>query len=371
MLIYVCLSSHGYGHGSRTTAVLGELASLRPSWRLVLSTGLPEHFLANALGTIPYERRVCRWDVGVAQADALGVDPQATLAALTDLEAQLPAQVEREANWLTQQGEPALVLADIAPAAALLAERLGLPLVWLGNFGWDAIYGAMGPAFAAPTQRSLELYQRGQLRLECPMSLPMPWGQPALRLGLTASRPRFPLAVLAERLRLPDERQRVVLVTFGGLGLQVAPALFERWPDHVFVGPDPALAELENGRSLPEGVRPLDVMPLAERLLTKPGYSSFCEAMSQQVGIHLVPRQGFAEAPVLEEALRYHGWHRLLDPEGFRRGDWQLDQPLQAPRLGPLPGNGAVQAARAIDRCAQIRSAIPIGKAGGFGNAEH
>ena len=137
----------------------------------------PERFLALALGTTVYERRPCAWDVGVAQADALGVDPAATLAALTDLEARLPAQLEREARWLAQQGEPALVLADIAPAAALLAERLGLPLLWLGNFGWDAIYAAMGPAFAAWSQRSLELYRRGQLRLEGPMNLPMPWGQ--------------------------------------------------------------------------------------------------------------------------------------------------------------------------------------------------
>ena len=138
---------------------------------------------------------------------------------------------------------------------------------------------------------------------------------------------------------------------------------------HVFVGPDPALDGLVNGRSLPEGVRPLDVMPLAARLLTKPGYSSFCEAMSQQVGIQLVPRQGFAEAPMLERALRDHGWHRILDPEGFRRGEWELDQPLRAPERGPLPVNGAVQAARAIARCAEDRSAIPIGESDHFGNA--
>jgi hypothetical protein len=370
MLIYVCLSSHGYGHGSRTTAVLSELASLRPGWRLVLSTTLPEPFLALALGTTVYERRPCGWDVGVAQADALGVDAEATLAALSALEDQLPAQVEREAQWLAQQGQPVLVLADIAPAAALLAERLDLPLVWLGNFGWDAIYAAMGPAFSGWSQRCLELYRRGDRRLECPMNLPMPWGQPALRLGLTAARPRLPLAALAEQLRLPDERWRVVVVTFGGLGLRLDPTLFNLWPDHVFVGPDPALDGVANGRCLPRGVRPLDVMPLAERLLTKPGYSSFCEAMSQQVGIHLVPRQGFAEAPVLEQALRDHGWHRLLDAQAFRCGAWELDQPLRPPGLGPLPVNGAPQAARAIAGCAEDRSAIPIGEAAGFGNAE-
>lgn len=81
-------------------------------------------------------------------------------------------------------------------------------------------------------------------------------------------------------------------------------------------------------------------MPLAGRLITKPGYSSFCEAFSQGVGIHLVHRSGFAEAPVLEEDLRNHGWHRLLSQESFRRGDWELDQPLIPPGAAPWRTTG-------------------------------
>ena len=34
MLIYACISNHGYGHGSRSAAVLGALRALRPDWRL-------------------------------------------------------------------------------------------------------------------------------------------------------------------------------------------------------------------------------------------------------------------------------------------------------------------------------------------------
>lgn len=353
MLLYVCLSSHGFGHGSRTAAVLAELAALRPSWRLVVSTALPQQFLSLAFRDVPHERRRCQWDVGVIQADALGTDPAATLEALEALERQLPEQLERERTWLQAQGQPVLLLADVPPAAALLAGSLGAPLVWLGNFGWDGIYGAMGPAFAAWTERCLQRYRLGTLRLACPLALPMPWGQPELPLGLTTSRPRLPLGPLAEQLDLPLGRQGVVLISFGGLGLRVDPSLFARWPEHLFIGPDPVLAELPNGRQLPEGVRPLDVMPLAERLITKPGYSSFCEALSQQVGIHLVQRHGFAEAAVLETALQDHGWHRLLEQQQFLAGEWQLDQPLLPPRRAPLPLDGAVQAARALVRCAE------------------
>lgn len=91
MLIYTCVSAHGFGHGSRTAAVLTALHQRNPGWRLVLSTTLPEAFLRQALGPVPFDYRPCRWDVGVLQADALGVNPAATLQALVALESSLPA----------------------------------------------------------------------------------------------------------------------------------------------------------------------------------------------------------------------------------------------------------------------------------------
>jgi hypothetical protein len=89
-------------------------------------------------------------------------------------------------------------------------------------------------------------------------------------------------------------------------------------------------------------------MPRCGRLITKPGYSSFCEAFTAGVGIHLVHREGFAEAPVLEEALQQHGWHRLLSQRQLFTGDWQLDLPLLPPRGELLAVDGAQQAARAL-----------------------
>jgi hypothetical protein len=360
MLIYAALSSHGYGHASRTASVLTELASLRPDWRLVVSSGLPASFLNLAMGKVVHEQRRCQWDVGVVQADALGCDGPATLQALEALDGALPARLDQEAAWIRAQAEPALVLADVPPAAALLARRLGLPLVWLASFGWDSIYAPMGGPFLERAEACRALYAQGDLLLHCPLSLPMPWGVPSLSIGITSAKPRFDPAALAEQLRLPRDRQRCVLVSFGGLGKAYDPTLLRRWPNHLILGPDRALDAEPNGRSLPDGLRPLDLMPLCSRLITKAGYSSFCEAFSQGLGIHLVQRHGFAEAPVLEADLRRHGQHRMLSAEGFERGDWELDQPLLPPREAPLPLDGAPVAAKALLELAEARLALPI-----------
>jgi hypothetical protein len=372
MLIVACISAHGFGHGSRTASVLAALHARRPDWRLLVSTALPPSFLELAMGPVPFVHRPCQWDVGVIQADALGSNPAATLAALEELEGRLPAQIEAEATWLQAQrrhpAEPILVLGDVPPAAAGLAARLGAPLVWLASFGWDAIYAPMGPAFTPWVDAALMAYRRGQLLIHCPLAMPIAWGIPEVRVGLTASTPRLDapaLKRLAKELDLPRPtpaaaagigRDRCVLISFGGMGLDLAAAPLQRWPDHVFIGPDPALARHANGRVLPVGLRPLDLMPLCGRLITKPGYSSFCEALSQDVGIHLVERDGFAEAAVLQRDLQNHGHHRLLSREAFVAGDWQLDQPLLPPRLGPLALGGSDQAAAAIEALARTQA---------------
>ena len=99
---------------------------------------------------------------------------------------------------------------------------------------------------------------------------------------------------------------------------------------------------------LPEGVRPLDVLGRCDRFVGKPGFSSFCEAMAQGGGMHVVERSGFAEAAALMDGLRRHSQHRCLSRQELDNGAWQLDQPLLAPSEAPLSASGAEEAALAL-----------------------
>lgn len=344
MLVLACISSHGFGHGARVAAVLQAVAARQPDCRFVLSTALPAAFLRRTFVGLNYEHRSCQWDVGVVQADALGSDPEATVQALERLEQQLPQQIEAEARWLEhwrQAHEPVAIVADVPPAAARLAERLGWPLLWHGNFGWDSIYADLGGPLQEWAQSSLADYRCGQTLLRCPFALPMPWDVPQQPLGLGASEPRFQPECIAERLNWRALRQRSALLCFGGLGLPLDPALLQSWPDWQFLVVNEALAQAANATWLAEDLRPVDVMPLCSVVITKPGYSTFAEALSQDCGLVVVERSGFAEAEVLQKSLQQHGFHRLLTRRAFEQGQWLLDQPLTPPQGQPLPTDGA------------------------------
>nr|WP_255613990.1 hypothetical protein [Synechococcus sp. MU1611] len=352
-MIYTCSSSHGFGHAARDAAVLQALRRLRPEWTLVMSSGLPPPVLKRLLGDSSIQQRSCHWDVGMVQADALGVDRAATLTALDLLEQRLPALIEAEASWLAAQEQPVLIFGDIPPAAAALAQRVRAPLVWMSNFGWDDIYAPLGPAFQRAAEAAAEAYRCGDLLLRCPFDLPMNWGLPERRLGLVCGTPQAipaDLEACFDALHVP-----VVLVGFGGIGLSLRSDLFQLWPNHHFLLPasatasqQPELAELPNLTVLPEGVRPVDVLGRCSRSLGKPGFSSFCEAMAQGVGLHVVERSGFAEASALMDGLQRHGQHRFLSRLELDAGAWQLDQPLLAPTEAPLSALGAQEAALAL-----------------------
>ena len=227
MLIYLCSSSHGFGHAARDAAVLQGIRKLRPHWRLAFSSMVQESVLRCLLAIDGVELRRCRWDVGVVQRDALASDPLSTIEAIEALEKRLPAQLDQEASWIRHQGEPVLVLADIPPAAAELAQRLDAPLVWLSNFGWDEIYAPFGGALKHKGEQAKKAYQQGDLLLRCPFDLSMSWGLPEVSLGMVCASPR----PLPQRLqdRITAIEQPLVMVGFGGLGLSIDAEMFSRW----------------------------------------------------------------------------------------------------------------------------------------------
>ena len=363
MLVYLALSSHGFGHAARQAAVLSALHALHPQWRLVVSSAVDPVFLNLVFQGLPVEWRPVRWDVGMVQSDALSCNQAATLAALDRLERSLPGSLDQEVAWIEAQGLPVVVLGDIPPAIARLADRLDAPLVWMGNFGWDDIYRDQGGAFAGWVDQARCAYSTGDLLLRMPFHLSMAWGIPEQTVGLVAARPRpLPRPLKEHLLQVEHE---LVLVGFGGLGVSIAPQCFGQWPEHHFLLPTPpnpalsnSLATVDNLTLLPEGVRPLDVMPYCQRLLGKPGFSTFAEALSTGTGLHVVERAGFSEAAALMKGLCSHGFHRLISRSGFDQGAWELDLPLIPPLAAPLPLDGAQAVALQISHLVRMRLGV-------------
>jgi hypothetical protein len=88
---------------------------------------------------------------------------------------------------------------------------------------------------------------------------------------------------------------------------------------------------------------------LCDRIVAKPGYSTFAEACLLDKGIITLTREGFAEAQVLLEGIQDYAHHRIVQAQDFFEGDWSfLRGDLNAPRQSTAldkNGQGAIAAA--------------------------
>ena len=91
-------------------------------------------------------------------------------------------------------------------------------------------------------------------------------------------------------------------------------------------------------------------MPLCGRVVSKPGYGTFAEAVKVGVPIVTMTREDFAEAAFLLEGISNYAQHQILTPAEFFQTNWKfLHQPPQPPQQSqPINKNGNEAIARFI-----------------------
>lgn len=345
--LYVAITNHGFGHVTRTASVVAAIQARCPELLPILVTTAPRWLLAAYAGE-DFIHRPRSLDVGVVQSDSLNMDRAATLAKLKEIRTRQAAIVAAEVAFI-QQNRVSLVLADIPPLAAVIARQAGVPCWMVSNFGWDFIYRDWGEEFSAIADWISDCYHQCDRLFRLPFHEPMTAFPHKLDVGLTGGTPHYDPAFLRQVLGLTTPPAQTVLLTFGGLGLQQIPyAGLVAFPDWQFLTFDPQAPDLPNVIALRrpamqtqlselalQHLRPVDLMPLCGRVVSKPGFSTFSEACRLSVPIVTLTRDDFAEAALLIAGIQDYAYHQILTPDTFHQGTWEfLHQPPQPPRQG-------------------------------------
>lgn len=333
-ILYLAITNHGFGHATRAASIAAEIQRLNPEILLILVTTAPRSLLeAYIPGNFIHRPRA--FDVGVIQSDSITIDKAATFEKLQQIKQQQRSIIVSETNFINQN-RVGLVLADIPPLAAPIAAAAGVPGWMMGNFGWDFIYRAWGGEFIEMADWITACFEECDRLFRMPFHEPMSAFSNIMDVGLTGVNPRFESAELIEKFDLSSTpKENTILMTFGGLGLNRIPyENMGRFPDHRFLCFDLNAPDLPNLIRIDDSIyRPIDIMPLCGRLISKPGYSTFSEACRLDVPIVSITREGFAESPVLLQGIEDYAYHQVLSPEEFFEGDWRfLMETMEPPR---------------------------------------
>ncbi|HEY9800984.1 MAG TPA: glycosyl transferase [Leptolyngbyaceae cyanobacterium] len=349
-ILYIAITNHGFGHATRTASVAATIQKLYPEILLIMVTTAPRWLLECYIeGDFIHRQRA--FDLGVVQSDSLNMDKEATLAKLREIKKQQNSLIASEVNFI-RQNRVDLILADIPFLAPLFAKAAGIPCWMMSNFGWDFIYRDWGGEFVAIADWISECYSGCDRLFRLPFHAPLSAFPHITDVGLTGGSPRYAAEELSSNWGITAAKDKTILLTFGGLGLQQIPYdNLKHFPDWQFIIFDQSAPDLPNIIKISDRkYRPVDFMPICGRVISKPGYGTFSEATLLDTPVVTIPRDDFAEAAFLLEGIVNYNSHQIITPEEFFQGDWNfLHQPVQLPKqTQPIAKDGNVAIAQAI-----------------------
>lgn len=344
------ITPHGFGHASRSLAVMEALREMDREAFFHLFTTVPAWFFRTSLAEdFSYHPLAC--DVGFVQSDPFSIDFAATQKALAAL---LPFREDLLAAIGRQLARCCLVVSDIAPLGIYAAARARLPSVLLENFTWDRIY-----AFYLARQPFLEkwrsLLARSFSRADFHIQtepLCSPQEDADLVVGPISRQPQMDKEQLRRKLALAADR-KIVLGSFSGFSW-LLPDMAEaaaRFRDMDFVVPADKedSGRRENIFYLPRrsAISHVDIVQLADVLVCKAGYSTLAEGYCAGVPVAAVLRDDYPETPALAAFVEQKMGGICLSSGRMEDGSWLAAIPdLLAQGRQPARASAAGEVAR-------------------------
>ncbi len=321
------ISSHGFGHATRASAVMQALLS-RGDFIFEVFTEAPHEFFQPFGKQVVYHR--LESDIGVVQRNAFEEDIPQTLRRLANLipfNHTLIRKLAAELQSLTPACEA--VLCDIDPMGISVAKYMDIPSVLIENFTWDWIYQGFGNYELESYGRYLKSrFESAEHRIQV-----QPLTAPHARANLTtepvAREASMSVAEVKARLGISSS-EPIVLANLGGSDFQDKDSLVMQMVEQteVFV--------ILTGSRLPEQrknnllilprhfeVPYADLVNTADAMIAKLGYSTLAEVYHSGTRYGFVARTNSRES----ESLRKYALEQTPAIE-FTNADLQSDEGL-------------------------------------------
>jgi hypothetical protein len=340
------VTSHGFGHAARASAVMEALNRKFNNLRFLVFTTVPEWFFTDSGLEIAYHRLF--HDVGLIQSSPFANDLPATLQQLDELipfNSQMTAQVMQILN----NAGVSLILCDISSFGLLLARQMGIASVLIENFTWDWIYQSYieeYPAFSEINLHLDALYALADIRFQA---------EPVCQPVANSIKIKDPIARLFKHTRpetrallgIPDE-QHMTLLSLGGIESSFGnlEKLYS-FESTVFVVPGGA-AVAEHDRNiilLPHhsSYYNPDLIHAADLVVGKAGYSTLAEVMMASVPYAFISRGDFRESEVMLPFIKNNLPSLEIKEQEYTSGNWfdRLSECFNLTANAPHPTNGS------------------------------
>ncbi len=354
MNIAVYCTGHGYGHLTRSLAVVTALKEQQPHLRVHLRFPYPKELVLGHFDGIADSYKEIRFDIGLVQLDSLHHDLETSIKRLEFYYGpEGDKLVESEAEWL-QRKKIDFALADTPPRPIEACRLAGVPAIAISSFGWDDIWQPLA-CEDSRMNRFAELASKSYSTLHTtyrtPMNMEMKSFPNVIDVPLVARKAIKSKDEVRKRLSLPSDKP-LILLAYGGEGMasgnQLSKNLIQKANFIVtepMERPNQDFFYLSNSCLNSSDISYSELIKAVDVAMIKPGYSTVAECVAQKTAVVYTPRDSFPEAETIQNYIHNNLPHSILSEEDLRNGDWEdalnkiLDRfPLT---FGDIPAYGA------------------------------
>jgi len=348
LLYYI--TSHGYGHAVRSVAICNALSA---EVSVVLRTTVPIQFFKEEMHR-PFLYEPASFDCGCIQRDGVNVDVIKTLETYGAIAEKNRTLLHGEVAWCQSNGID-LIASDITPFAFDVAHSAGIPAIGITNFTWHTIYKeytAAHPWFAPYLDEIEKQYARADRFVALQPANDMPYAQNVVHAGIVGRIGADVRDRLYVRFGI-NKNNKIGLIYTGNFGMDSMDwkrlVQFDTWE---FVGLYPLPGSPANYHCISKDLfRYQDCVASADIMVSKLGYGVCADCFANGLPIMYLPRDGFAEFPVLRDAVTKWGHGYYLSTNAYCGLHWHnaLHAVAQSGKPQPMPATGASDAARIIE----------------------
>ena len=354
MNIAYFISSHGFGHASRASAIMEALSFNDPQIHFDIYTGTPEWLFRDA-GLKNFTYHPGAVDVGLVQLNPMDHDlPQSVINIRNYLDS-IPERSDILAAELKNL-KTDIVICDISPLGIITGKKAGLPTYLFENFTWDwlyELYVPQCPDFRELNDRLREIFAQPDFRMQSePLCDPTP--EADILIPPASRKPHHRAAEFRESLGIPDDHH-IGLISMGGIPENLDFAVESSIPDNVTLllpGTFEKTERYGNKILLPHhsGYYHPDMVHAADFIIGKAGYSTISEVCAAGAAYGFISRDNFRESDVTADFLRKRPNTLEIAQDRFEAFtlDEEIRELLELGKIAPQPVNGSDVAAKFI-----------------------
>lgn len=312
------ISDHGFGHTTRSIAILRELLNYE-NIQVTMKTGKPLSFLKNSLKKFNnIEFSHSSNDVGlILKENSLQVDKETLQLKVRGWVNNWHHQIGEEAKFLNKNNID-MIISDITPWVFPAADRARVPAIAISNFTWYDQYKEL-----IGKDRAVEIigdaYQKVNLFLQYPLHLDSEKVKNIKEIGFLCRKFNQEKINSIKNDWIQNDKQNI----FVGIGKSLSPAIlrninFQDLKKYNWLFTDNIEIEGDNIYVIPENELEIqNYIAASDYVLAKPGWGTVAESLLAQVPMLLLNLQEIPETRKIIKDIKKMGTGLTIDIDDF------------------------------------------------------